>query len=116
MASASQRQKKRDRSPSTLEEAIQTLSLTEDSCDIPPAQAAFGSVGALLTRINVRFPYATVNFSLTPVQDSMPNDQDYVNFGMSCSDVCKALDRGLEGRRPDDLSPSVLGAIGQLTT
>ena len=46
----------------------------------------------------------------------MANDQDYVDLGLSCADVCKALDRGLNGRRLDDLSQSVLGAIEQLTT
>ena len=46
----------------------------------------------------------------------MANDQDYVDLGMSCSDVCKALDRGLDGRQLDELSRSVLGAIEQLTT
>jgi hypothetical protein len=116
MASTSQRQKRRDRSPSALEEAIRNLSLTKDSCGIPPVQAAFGSVGALLTKINVRPPHATMNLSLTPIQDSVPNEQDYVNFGLSCSEVCKALDRGLDGRRSDDLSASVVRAIDQLTT
>ena len=44
------------------------------------------------------------------------NEQDYVELGMSCGDVCQALDRGLDGRELDDLSQSVLGAIGKLTT
>ena len=46
----------------------------------------------------------------------MSNEQDYVDLGLSCGDVCQALNRGLNGRRMDELNKSVLGAIGQLTT
>ena len=46
----------------------------------------------------------------------MVNEQDYVELGLSCADVCQALDRGLNGRQLGELSRSVLGAIGQLTT
>ena len=46
----------------------------------------------------------------------MVNEEDYVDLGLSCADVCKALDRGLEGKQLDELSPSVLEAINQLTT
>ena len=46
----------------------------------------------------------------------MANDQDFVDLGLSCADVCKTLDRGLDGRQVDELSQSVLGAIEQLTT
>jgi hypothetical protein len=45
----------------------------------------------------------------------MANKQDFVELGKSCSHVCQALDRGLDGRRPDELSRSVLEAIDQLT-
>jgi hypothetical protein len=116
MALASQRPKGRDGVLSTLDVVIQTLNLAKDACGIPPAQAVFGSVSALLTMIRVRFPHSAVNFLLTYIQDTVANNQDYVNLGLSCGDVCKALDRGLDGRRPDDLGRSVLGAIEQLTT
>ena len=49
-------------------------------------------------------------------QDSMVNKTDYIELGLICADVCKALDRGMNGRRVDELSQSVFGAIGQLTT
>lgn len=52
----------------------------------------------------------------TIFQDSMVNEQDYVELGLSCADVCKALERGLEGRRVKELSKSMLGAIGKSTT
>ena len=45
----------------------------------------------------------------------MANQVDYVELGFACADVCTALDRGLNGRRLDDLSNSVCEAINQLT-
>ena len=49
------------------------------------------------------------------IQDSMANETDYVELGIACADVCKALDRGMNGRKLDDLSQSVREAIEQLT-
>ena len=46
----------------------------------------------------------------------MENGEDYVELGLSCADVCQTLDRGLNGRRLDELNRTVLAAIGQLTT
>ena len=46
----------------------------------------------------------------------MVNDTDYIELGLACADVCKALDRGMKGRRVDELSQPVFEAIGQLTT
>ena len=46
----------------------------------------------------------------------MINKTDYVELGLACANVCRALDRGINGRRVDDLSQSVFEAIGQLTT
>ena len=46
----------------------------------------------------------------------MANKQDYVELGLSCADVCQALNRGLDGRQLADLNRPVLGAIEQLTT
>ena len=43
------------------------------------------------------------------------NETDYVDLGLACADVCRALDRGMSGRQIDGLSPSVLEAIEQLT-
>jgi hypothetical protein len=45
----------------------------------------------------------------------MANDQDYLDLGRACADVCQALYRGLKGRQLDDLNQSVLDAIGDLT-
>ena len=50
------------------------------------------------------------------MQDSMINEADYVELGLACADVCTALDRGLNGKRLDELDNSVCEAINQLTT
>ena len=49
-------------------------------------------------------------------QDSMANELDYVELGLSCADICKALDRRMNGRRLDEFSQSMRDAINQLTT
>ena len=46
----------------------------------------------------------------------MANEGDYVELGISCGDICQVLDRGLKGRRVDELNQSVLVAIRNLTT
>jgi len=46
----------------------------------------------------------------------MVNDLDYVELGLSCADICRALDRGMDGKKLADLSHSVCDAINQLTT
>ena len=46
----------------------------------------------------------------------MANEQDYVDIGLSCADVCKALERGMGEKKLDDVSKSVRDAINQLTT
>ena len=53
---------------------------------------------------------------LTHSQDTMANDQDYVDIGLSCADICKALERGMGGKSLNDLSESVCDAVNQLTT
>ena len=46
----------------------------------------------------------------------MVDRKDYVKLGLACVDVCRALDRGLNGRRADQLTRSVFEAIEQLAT
>ena len=46
----------------------------------------------------------------------MANKSDYVELGLTCANVCKALRRGMSGRKLDDLSQSVREAVEQLTT
>jgi hypothetical protein len=45
----------------------------------------------------------------------MINQQDYVELGLNCADICRALDRGMDGKRLGDLSHSVCEAVNQLT-
>ena len=45
----------------------------------------------------------------------MVDEDEYVKLGLECADICQALDRGLDGRRFDQLSKSVIGAIEHLT-
>jgi hypothetical protein len=65
MASAPQQPKGRVGLLSTLDFVIQASSLAKDSCGIPPVQAVFGAVSALLTMIRVRLPHSPVILSLT---------------------------------------------------
>ena len=46
----------------------------------------------------------------------MANEQDYIDLGISCADICKALERGMDGMSLNDVSKSVCDAISQLTT
>ena len=46
----------------------------------------------------------------------MINQADYVALGLACADVCTALDRGLSGKKLNDLNNSAREAIKQLTT
>lgn len=44
----------------------------------------------------------------------MVNKQDYVELGLACADVCRALERGMGGRRLDELSLSAREAVERL--
>ena len=117
-AKGSKQQKRQENALSLLDVAIEALNLAKDICGIPPAQAVFGSVSILLTMIRVRFPPPSDDlfWTLTCNQDSMANRSDYVELGLACAEVCKALDRGMNGRKMDELGQSVFEAIEQLTT
>ena len=45
----------------------------------------------------------------------MANNEDYVDLGRACGDVCNELYRGLKGTQLDQLNQPVLDAIGDLT-
>ena len=49
-------------------------------------------------------------------QDKMANEQDCVDLGILCADVCDVLGRGTDGKRTDELSESVRNAIDRLET
>ena len=58
----------------------------------------------------------TTNLWLTFDQESVVNQQEYTGLGLHCSEICEALERGTKGKRTEDLSQSVHGAINELTT
>jgi hypothetical protein len=45
----------------------------------------------------------------------MVDNPDYVGLGLSCANVCRALDREINGRKPNEPNQSVYNAINQLT-
>ena len=45
----------------------------------------------------------------------MANNADYVELGLACAEVCKALDPAMSGKTLDDLTQPVREAINQLT-
>ena len=44
----------------------------------------------------------------------MANKQDYVDLGLSCVDIYKALKRGMDGKELEELNKSVREAIDEL--
>jgi len=115
--STKSRQKRRDTTLSSLNTTIEALNLAKEVSSITPAKAVFGSVSILLTMIRVCvFSSPMTHLKLTSNQDSMANEGDYIELGLACADVCKALDRGIDGRRSDNFSRSVREAIEQLMT
>ena len=67
MSSTSRKPKGRDGALSALDVLIQVLTLSKDSCGVPPAQIALGSAVALLTMIRARLPPFYNDEFLTPV-------------------------------------------------
>ena len=45
----------------------------------------------------------------------MANEVDHLELGLSCADICRALERGMDGKKLKDLRKSVCDAINQLT-
>jgi len=83
---------------------------------ILPAKAVFGSVTILLTSSGYgSCSSATICSGFKLSQDSMINELDYVELGLSCADVCRTFARGTNGKKQDELSLSVYTAINQLT-
>ena len=117
MSSRPQQPKGREDAASALNAAIEVLDLSKDASGIVPAKAVFGSVSVILTMIKVgSFWFLLTDCRLKCTQDTLANRADYVELGLTCADVCTALDRGLNGKRLNDLNNFVCEAINQLTT
>ena len=118
MDANSQQPERRDGALSALNTAIEAMNLAKEVSSVTPAKAVFGSVGVLLTMIRVPFllsPPDNVLILDTRNQDSVANKADYVELGLTCANVCRALDRGMNGKKLDEISQSVSEAINQLT-
>ncbi|KAF9643833.1 hypothetical protein BDM02DRAFT_3191163 [Thelephora ganbajun] len=96
---ANPQRRRQDGALESLNAAMNAMNIAEERSGIAPAKVVFGSVNALLTKIT----------------GSMIDEQDYVELGLYCADICQALDRGTNGRRPDEFSQSLGEAINQLT-
>ena len=120
MDANSQQPERRDGALSALNAAIEAMNLAKEVSSVTPAKAVFGSVGVLLTMIRVpvllSLPDLNVLILDTCNQDSVANKADYVELGLTCANVCRALDRGMNGKKLDEISQSVSEAINQLTT
>jgi hypothetical protein len=116
MQAESQRPKGREGTISALNAAIEALNFAKELSCITPAKAVFGSVSVTLAMIRVSSLLVLIECRLKSTQDAMINYADYVELGLACADVCTALNRGLNGKRLNDLNNSVCEAINQLTT
>ena len=103
---------------SALNVLIEASNLAKEISSVTPARAVFGSFAVILTMIVVRFfqPCATASSRTTFVQESLANQQDYIELGLNCAEICKVLDRGTKRRGTEHLSLSVREAMNQLTT
>jgi len=116
MKAESQRPKEREDVIEALNATIRDTNLAEKASCIAPAKIVFGSAGTLLTLIRVRIPFlAKICSGFTHSQDATANEPDYVRLGLLCANVCRALDQGTNGKRPDELSHPAYGAINQLS-
>ena len=117
MATNSQRPKEREGILSALNVLIEASNLAKEISSATPARAVFGSFAVILTMIVVRsfLSCATASPRPTLVQESLANQQDYIELGLNCAEICKVLDRGTKGRGTEHLSLSVREAINQLT-
>lgn len=87
-----------------MDVAIEVLNVAKEISGIAPIQAALGSLGGLLTVIRVRslLLYGGRAFDFMFVQDTMASEQGYVELGLSCADICQALDRGTDEKKSDE--------------
>ena len=117
MASEPQQSKRRNAVASVLDMFIQTLNDSKGSRGVPPAQAALESTCTLLTTMKMgSTSFLSGELVAHSTQRTTGKRDDFVDLGLSCADVCEALDRALDGKRSDDLSEPACKAIEKLTT
>ena len=98
-----------------LTAAIAFLDLAKDTTGVKPARDVFRSTSTLLTEIRVLFSSTPFLFTADRrAQDSMVKDADCVELGLTCTQVCRALDREINGRRQEEFSRPAIEAIERL--
>ena len=101
---------------SVLDEKIEALNASKELSDILQVKVAFGSASVLLFMIKVYFlRRMTLSFRFTQIQDSMADEQDYVDLGLNCAHTCTALEDSLIRRQSSELDPTTQVMINQLT-
>jgi hypothetical protein len=112
----SQRRKRPNDVP--LNEAIGALDLVKNMTTVEAAGDVLNSASVLLTTTRVGFVPLHAGrrlIDVSCVQDSMANEEEYVELALACADVCQTLHRGI-GRSGDQLNQPTLRAIEQLET
>ena len=46
----------------------------------------------------------------------MGNEEDYIKLVLLCAEICKTLDRGTKGKKPEEFTLSLCGPMERLTT
>lgn len=113
-----QRPKGKPEALSALNLAIDDVDLTKELARTKLARAVFGTVAFLLIMIRVSFPPFrswTVRVYAHD-QDTMINERDYIDLGLSCAHICEALERGMGTKKLRDLDKSVCDAMNKLIT
>ncbi|KAF9791217.1 hypothetical protein BJ322DRAFT_435798 [Thelephora terrestris] len=100
MATNPQQPRERDGVVTTLNVFIEAFTLAKEISSITPAKAVFGSAAVILTTIKEFFA----------------NQQDYIDLGQNCVEICCVLDRGTKGKGTEQLSQLVRDAINRLET
>lgn len=117
MISRSWQTKRREAALTALDGSTKALDAAKDMCGVPSAKIALASAFILLTTIKAGYHLFLGGELLTHAsQENMNKKDNYINLGLSCADVCGALDRGLNGGKSDKLSEPVQKAIEKLTT
>ena len=79
--------------------AIDTLNILKEISSITPANAILVRFASSRLRFGYVSSYSvTASFQFTFYKDTEANEQDYVEFGLFCTDICKSPDRGLNGK------------------
>ena len=115
MGTKSKRSNEPDGTLSSLNAAVNFLDLARDTTSVKPARDTFRAASLLLTTIRVRFLpgffWLIIDWC---TQDETIEEARCVELGLTCAEICRALDRGTNGRQQETLGSSILEAIERL--